>query len=212
MIKISSTEDSKSVAEYYKEKTGYDFCAASGKDRIYKYLRCKKNPFIIADNPKFGNVLLDIIERRDNLEILDLFLPACFEEFMLISDFKVDDIRKHIKDNLQLNQIDGETYCEDLLRTHCGNIYSKSNISEYINCIKNGIKCGLCDVRIEHSALFTLLLEHLAHKKEYSYTGSKSICYTLLRRDFKKFTDDNIEKITWRINSNADNYYFIRPI
>ncbi len=188
---IYITEDSKSIAEYYTEKTGYSFCAASGKDRIYKYLKHKKSPFVIADNPKFGNILLDIIERRDNLETLDLFLPACFEEFMLSSDFNVDDVKKHIKDNIQLNQVDGETYCESLLLAHCGNIYSKSNISEYINCIKNGIKCGLCDVKIEHSALFTLLLEHLAHKKEYSYIGSKSICYTLFRKDFKKFTEDN---------------------
>lgn len=184
------TEDSQAVANYYSEKTCYRFCAASGKDRIHKYLKDKKHPFIIADNAKFGNVLLDIVERRENLETLDLFLPLCFEEFLLNSDFKVDDILEHITGNIQPGYIDGESYCESLLHAHCGEIYSKSNMSKYIECINGELKCNVCDIKMENSELFTLLLEHLSHKKEYSYLGSRSICYTIYKNDFNQYIEN----------------------
>jgi len=194
------TEDSKVVADYYSQKTGYTFVAASGKDRIYKYLKKAKNPFIIADNAKFGNVLLNILERRYNLDTIDLFLPVCFEEFLLNSGFRVLEVSEHVENNIPLNYVDGESFCEKCVSEHCGNVYSKSNMSGFIKCLSYGLRCMKCDIKIENSDLFVLLLEHLLHKDSYSYSGSKSICYTISIKDFKDFIDS--------VNEDDNNIFY----
>lgn len=85
-------EDSTSVAAVYSQNLEQEVIPACGRSNFYRFIRRNEVAFIIADKPKFGPDLLNLIYRIGasgcRLRYLLLFLPACFEE--IVCEVSVD--------------------------------------------------------------------------------------------------------------------------
>lgn len=82
-------EDATSIAFVYTDALQENVIPANGKDLIYKHIKRSKNPLVIADKPKFGISLLNLVYKcaGSTTETIQCFLPSCFEEIVLEIEF-----------------------------------------------------------------------------------------------------------------------------
>lgn len=81
---IAACEDSTSVAAVYSRKLEDEVIPVRGRSNFYKFIKNQRVAFIIADKPKFGSDLLNLIYKVKTsgckIKYLVMFLPDCFEE------------------------------------------------------------------------------------------------------------------------------------
>lgn len=124
------TEDNIDVAKTYETVLGLPVTSCCGKDRFLKYIRNVKHPVIIADKPKIGPVILELIERSRHaqFEHLSCFLLQSFEEILTELEFteNFNSIATHAK-----LSFDAENYFEEYLEEN-SLLWDKDNVQESI--------------------------------------------------------------------------------
>lgn len=148
------TEDNENTALFYNRLLrDFDVNAtvvpACGKDKVPRLVWAMgslSKVFLIVDNPKFGSILMRIIERIDNNNVnsLLIFAPDCFEE-LLLGFFDSEPLSEFVSNGIPLDDIDdAETVCEHLIRDYLP-VYSKKSqtkfwdyfySSELVDCFK----------------------------------------------------------------------------
>ena len=129
-------EDSTSVAAVYSQALEQEVIPACGRSNFFRYVKQKEIALVIADKPKFGPDLLNLIYRARTsgcrLRYLLLFLPACFEEIVcevssaMVSETKVSE---------EYDFFDEEQYYEYLAEKKAG--WDKENVTKAVAGIVN---------------------------------------------------------------------------
>lgn len=175
------TEDSPLIAQLYNTVLNVSIQSANGNTKFYKQIKETKNPLLIIDNDKFGTHFLKLLERLDLNKIctINLFAPACFEEFLLTSVEECDSmVENHVLNGIEFPVFDSEDYCEDQIKEICFK-YRKKTLILFIQCMTKECKCqNPCKFDLNKSHLIKLL-HQMINGKPFSYSGSNLICYSL---------------------------------
>lgn len=162
-------EDSTSIAAVYSQALEQEVIPACGRSHFYKFIKQSEIAFVIADKPKFGPDLLNLIYRAkvsgSKLQYLVMFLPACFEEVVCEA---AADTRQDVSEPDKADFFDEEQYYECLAEKKAG--WDKGNVTKsvaalmnvlnlknsailedmqlfYHGCmVKNDMRCYVCDI------------------------------------------------------------------
>lgn len=195
------TEDSELVSKKYSEILGKNVVPVNGKNNFYKYIKNYSKPLLIADDAKFGPIILGLIERLGgkSIKFLGLFVPACFEEFLLSSNCSDQDILDHVNFGTVIPAFDAEAYCEELVKSFCLS-FDKSDIAEYFACMDSHKLCEECLIDLRNSKIIKLLKE-MIDRQEYSFSGAINICYIIQinsNSEMKKIKANTISKFDFK--------------
>lgn len=129
-------EDSTSIAAVYSQALEQEVIPACGRSNFYKFIKQNEIAFVIADKPKFGQDLLNLIYRAkvsgSKLQYLIMFLPACFEEVVCeVAADTIQDVSKQDKTDF----FDEEQYYEYLAEKKAG--WDKRNVTKSVVAIMN---------------------------------------------------------------------------
>ena len=164
---IIACEDSTPVASIYADILGEDVIPVRGRSNFYKYIKNEFVAFIIADKPKFGQELLNLIYRamsgKSKTKYLVLFLPSCFEEIVC----ELGGIEKHAN-------LDTSFDFEELAMKDCD--WNKNNTVESVRSLRFN-----CDISK------SLILSDL-YKFYYGHNVNNcSRCYVVALEDQRFF-------------------------
>lgn len=169
------TEDSVSVAAFYSGIFEREINSANGKNRIFRMIRDNTVAFIIADNAKFGPVLLDILERAGDCKLkqLYLFTPESFEEVLLSGNDAVID--EFVESGIVPDVFDLEKFCEERIAQKC-KMYNKKKMYAFMDCVMHPFMCERCRIPYKESELLKLLKKIIARKDDFRL---KTLYYTI---------------------------------
>lgn len=160
---IAACEDSTSVAGVYSRALGDEVVPVRGRSHFFKFVKKYGTAFLIADKPKFGQDLLDIIYRAkagdSGIRHLVLFLPDCFEEI-------VCEVAGAVSLEEEIDYFDREQYYERLAETITQ--WNKSNVTKSV--------ADICDMFDMGSSEILKDLERYYHQMEVL---DDSRCYVI---------------------------------
>lgn len=177
-IKLITCEDSTAVASVYTEVLEQDVIPARGRSNFFKYIKSKDTVFVVADKPKFGAELLNLIYRcktfTSAVNKILLFLPSCFEEIVC---------ELYGLTTGETSAFDLEEYFEDLASKECG--WDKDNTALSVKKVR--VSADFCDSYILHE------LKDFYEGKELD---SSLRCYNVNLDDIEvELSEENIIKV-----------------